>query len=118
MQPRVSAVALEARLTDLRSQGARILECIKYVMLNQGCSLAEAQNIVVNSRAWCDQKEAFLRHQEDMFEEFLDACRDRIEAIHQTITPEGTEVVVRMKPPVEPGEDTAEQAAAPDRPRD
>lgn len=87
-QPRESPNALNVRLTDLRSQGARILECIKYVMLNQGCSLAEAQNIVVNSATWGDQREAFLRHQEDMFMEFLDASRDTIEAFEQTITPE------------------------------
>ena len=97
-QPRESAEALDTRLIEFRSRGARILECIKYVMHNQGCSLAEAQDIVVNSRAWIDKKEEFLRHQLDMFEEFLDYNKDRVETIDMTITPEGTKVSVHMKP--------------------
>jgi len=105
--PKESAAALDTRLTELRSKGAGILECIRYVRLNQGCSLAQAGDIVVNSRAWVDQKEAFLRHQQEMFEEFLDYNKDRFEAIHTTFTPDRTEVVVRMKSPDRPGEDTA-----------
>ena len=95
--------ALAVSLSELRSRGATILECIKYVKLNQECSLAESMDIVVNSETWTDQKVAFLRHQQEMFEEFLDYTRDRIESIEQTITPDGTETVVRMKPPAEPG---------------
>src|SRR5262245_464153 len=97
--PKESAAALDARLTELRSKGAGILECIRYVRLNQGCSLVQAGDIVVNSRAWVDRKEAFLRHQQEMFEEFLDYNKDRFEAIHPTFTPDRTEVVVRMKSP-------------------
>jgi hypothetical protein len=96
-QPKESVEALDVRLVEFRSCGASIIECIKYVVLNQGCSLAEAKDIVVNSRAWSDRKEEFLRHQWDMFEEFLDVNKDRIEEIQQTITPDGTKWVVRMK---------------------
>jgi hypothetical protein len=102
-EPSQSAEDLATHLGELRSRGATILECIKYVKLNQQCSLAEAQAIVVNSKAWGDQKDEFLRHQQEMFEEFLDYARDRIESIEQTITPDGTETVVRMKTPAEPG---------------
>lgn len=95
--PRNSTEALAVRLGELRSNGATILECIKYVKLNQGCSLAEAKDIVVNSSTWADRKVEFLRHQQEMFEEFLDCARDRIESIEQTITPEGTKTTVRMR---------------------
>ena len=112
-QPQEEA-ALEVRLTDLRSRGHTILECIKYVKLNQGCSLAEAMDIVVNSCAWADRKDEFLRHQEEMFEEFLAGNTGMIEAIHQTITPDGTAFVVRLKAPAEPRRDTDEQDAGTD----
>jgi hypothetical protein len=103
-EPRESAEALASRLTELRSQGATILVCIKYVMLNQGCSLAEAQDIVVNSPTWADRKAEFLRHQQEMFEEFLDYNKDNIESIQQTFASDGAETfIVRMKPPAEQG---------------
>lgn len=97
--PKESAGDLDVRLTELRSRGAGILQCIIYVRLNQVCSLAQACDIVVNSRAWADRKEEFLRQQQEAFEEFLAHNKDRVEAIHQTFTPDGTETVVRMKPP-------------------
>ncbi len=102
-EPRKSAEALAACLTELRLHGATILDCIKYVRLNQECSLAESKDIVVNSQAWADQKVAFLRHQEEMFDEFLDWAKDKIESIEQTITPDGTKTVVHMKTPAEQG---------------
>jgi hypothetical protein len=106
--PRESAEALVARLTELRSQGAGILECIKYVKLNQGCSLDEAGNIVINSAAWVDQRADFLQHQQDMFEEFLADSRDEIESIQETYHPDGTtSVVVNMKSPAGPDQDSA-----------
>ena len=74
------------------------MQCIMYVRLNQVCSLAQAMDIVVNSRAWADRKDEFLRQQQEAFEEFLADNQDRIEAIHQTYTADGTETVVRMKP--------------------
>jgi hypothetical protein len=86
-QPKESAAALETRMTELRSKGARILDCIRYVRLNQGCSLAQAGDMVVNSRTWADQKEASLRHQQEMFEEFLDHYKNKIETIEATFTP-------------------------------
>jgi hypothetical protein len=103
-EPRVSAEALAARLAELRSHGATILECIKYVMPNQGCSLAEAQDIVVSSPTWADQKVEFLRHQQEMLEEFLAYNEDNIESIQTTFKSDGTNTfVVRMKPPAEQG---------------
>jgi hypothetical protein len=100
--PRLSAEDLPNRLIELRSLGATILECIKYVKLNQECGLAEAKVIVTNSKAWADQKDDFLRHQQEMFEELLAYNRDRIESIEQTMTPDKTVTVVRMKAPAEP----------------
>ena len=49
----------------------------------------------------------YLRHQKEMFKEFLSFSGDQIESIEQTITPEGTKFVVRMKPPTGPGRDSA-----------
>ena len=96
--PRESAEALSVRLAELRAQQATILECIKYVRLNQGCSLNEAKTIVVNSAAWLDRRDEFLQHQQDMLEEFLACSRDQIEWIQMTMTPDGTKLVIRMKP--------------------
>lgn len=113
-QPKESEPALGARLIDLRSRGAGIIECIKYTMLNQRCSLAEATTIVVNSHAWADRKDDFLRQQEEAFEEFLADNQNRIEAIQTTMTPHGTNVVVQMKSPVGPQVTTAEPGVPPD----
>jgi hypothetical protein len=112
MGPRESAEALAARLSELRSRGATILECIKYVKLNQRCSLGEAGDIVVNSSAWVDRRDEFLQHQQDMFEEFLASSRDQIESIETAMTPDGTTVVVRMKPPAGSGQGSAEPGDA------
>jgi hypothetical protein len=98
-QPKESAQALAARLVELRSRGARIIDCIKYVFKNQGCSVAEAKDTVVNSSAWSDQKDDFMRHQWDMFEEFLAANKEAIKEIQMTISPDGTQMVVEMKQP-------------------
>src|SRR5262249_22526325 len=100
-QPKVPEHELGVRMTELRARGVGILGCIKYVRLNQGCSLADAGAIVVNSSTWADQKEDFLRQQSEAFEEFLANTRNDIESIQETITPEGTKVVVRMKSQVE-----------------
>jgi hypothetical protein len=59
--------------------------------------------IVVNSQTWADQKVEFLRHQQEMFEEFLADNKDQIELIQMTITPERTETIVNMKTPPEQG---------------
>ena len=102
-ESRESGEALDTRLSELRSHGATILECIKYVKLSQGCPLSEAMGIVVNSKTWADQKVEFLRHQQEMFEEFLASNKDKIESIQQTFTPDRTETVVQMKSPTEQG---------------
>jgi hypothetical protein len=102
-EPRKSVEALAARLSELRAHGATILECIKYVKLNQECTLSEAMDYVVNSQTWVDQKDAFLRHQQEMFEEFLAYNKDQIESIQLTFMPDRTETIVRMKTPPEQG---------------
>jgi hypothetical protein len=106
-EPIESVGALGARLSELRSRGAELLQCIIYVRLNQGCSLGQATDTVINSSAWADQKDAFLRHQQEMFEEFLASNRENIESITQTMTPDRTETVVHMKTPASPGEKPA-----------
>ncbi len=53
---------LDLKLTELKSKGCRILECILYVKINQNCSLIEAKSIVVNSPTWISKKEDFIRH--------------------------------------------------------
>jgi hypothetical protein len=95
--PKESLNDLDARVVSLKSSGAGILECILYVKINQGCSLTQASDFVINSSAWASQKEAFLQHQSDMFEQFLHDNSDKIEAIHQTITPDETVVVAHLK---------------------
>ena len=100
--PTVSAEALNSRLVELRSRGANIIECIRYVRLCRECGLSEAASIVVNSPAWADQREDYWHQQQEAFEEFLAAHHDRIGAIHQTITQNGSETAVHLKPPVEP----------------
>jgi hypothetical protein len=94
--PKDSVAGLDSRMVELKSIGAGILACILYVKINQGCSLLEARDIVTNSRAWADQKDEFLQHQADMFQEFVDDNMDRIESIQMTITPDGTDAVARM----------------------
>jgi hypothetical protein len=112
--PKESAQVLAARLTELRSRGASLLDCIRYVKLNQDCSLGEASGIVINSPAWVDQRDEFLRQQQEAFEEFLAFENDRVESIQQTITPNGTEYVVHLKTSVGPSQGSAEPDTAAD----
>ncbi len=95
---RLTREQLNARMGDLRSKGVGILLCIKFVMTNQECSLSEAGNIVINSDAWVDRREAFLQEQEDALQEYIDHNIDRIAFVQQTITPDGTQTSVHMKP--------------------
>lgn len=88
---------LDLKLTELKSDGCSILECIIYVRVNQNCSLMDAKSIVVNSSAWIDDKEEFIKHQQEQMEEFIDAAKDDIESIRYTYTPEKTEVTIKMK---------------------
>ena len=92
-----SADDLDSRIADLKSSGAGILDCDKYVMTTLGCRLSAATDIVINSKAWIGQKENFLQQQADFFEEFLADNADRIESIQMTITPDGTDVTAHMK---------------------
>jgi hypothetical protein len=63
---------LEKKLIELKSMNWQILESIIYVKYNQDCSLNDAKCIVVNSAAWIDKKEDFIKHQEEIQQEFLE----------------------------------------------
>lgn len=108
--PKETGAALDARLTELRSRGARILDCIQYVRRNQGCGLKEATALVVDSPAWIDQRKAFWRHQEEMFLEYVSTARERGEtpAFEMTITPDGTTYRFSREAAEEPRSDAVE----------
>jgi hypothetical protein len=95
--PKESAAVLSARMSELKAQGATILECILYVKRNQQCSLTMACDFVINSAAWIDQKDSFLQHQADMMQEFVEDNIDQIESIEQTYSAEGTKTTIHMK---------------------
>lgn len=107
-RPKETGAELDARLADLRARGATTLHCIEYVRRNHYCSLKEGVDIVINSAAWIDQKEAIMRHQEEMFNEMLEDCRDDIKEIHWTITPNGLDVRVEFKSSAESTNETAD----------
>jgi predicted metal-dependent hydrolase len=62
--PRLPNGELDDRLRDFRDNRVGILLCIIFTMTNRECSLAEAREIVINSIAWIDQRDAFLQEQE------------------------------------------------------
>lgn len=95
--PRLSNGELDDRLRDFRDNRVGILLCIIFTMTNRECSLAEAREIVINSIAWIDQRDAFLQEQEAVLEEFIERHVDRIESIQQTMSPDGTQATVHMK---------------------
>ncbi|WP_203259010.1 hypothetical protein [Hyunsoonleella ulvae] len=92
-----SKAELEHKLTELKSLNCKILECIAYVRTNQSCSLTEAKEIVVNSSAWIEQKDEFMRHQQEQMSEFIEATKEDIEIIKQTYSAEKTETIIKMK---------------------
>lgn len=96
--PKLTLEQLDTRMQELRADGVSILQCIKLAMTNQVCSLGEAKRIVVNSDVWQDRRDAFLQEQEDALQEFIDQNLDRIESIEQTITEDGTQTMVHLKP--------------------
>ena len=95
--PKLSNDELDWRLQDFREGGVSILLCIIFVMTNRDCLLSEARDIVINSNAWVDQRDAFLQEQEEALQEFIDHNPDRIASIQQTMTPDGTETTVDLK---------------------
>ena len=97
-----SSEELDAHLSELRSRGGGIIDCIKSVRLSRSCSLSEAAEAVIDSPVWADRRDDYLRQQQVAFEEFLDYAKDRIEAVEQTFTPNGTTTIVRVKPPDRP----------------
>lgn len=96
--PKLSNDQLNTRLRAFRDNGVGILLCTIFVMENRECSLAEARDIVINSSAWFDQREAFLKEQEEAMQEFIDHNSDHIACIQQAMTPDGTQTTVHLKP--------------------
>ncbi len=74
-------VALDKKITELKSFNCGILECVVYVKVNQNCSLLVAKEIVINSSAWIEKKDEFIKHQQEMMEEFLLTAKDDIKKI-------------------------------------
>lgn len=81
---------LEQKLIVLQSMGWSILQCIVYVRFSQACTLNEAKAIVINSPAWINKKEGFIKHQQEIQQEFLEHAMEKAKAIEMIITPEGT----------------------------
>lgn len=96
---KVTAETIDACLAELRARDGGILQAIRYLMWNRRCGLQEASDLVINSPVWADQREDFLREQEEAFWEYVASNNDRIEAIQVTMTPEGTKAVARLKSP-------------------
>ena len=85
---------LDLKLKELKLKKYKILECIIYVKINQNCSLIEAKSIVVNSSAWINEKEKFMKHQEEQFEEFIDVMKEDKKSIKMVYKPDRTEIKV------------------------
>jgi hypothetical protein len=96
--PKLTLEQLDTQMQELRADGVSILQCIKFAMTNQECSLGEAKRIVVNSDVWHDRREAFLQEQEDALQVFIDQNLDRIESIEQTFAKDETQTTVHLKP--------------------
>lgn len=89
---------LENKLTELKALNFKILECILYVKANQNCSLIEAKKLVVNSTAWIDKKDEFVRHQQEQTEEFIAAASNDIQEIEHVHSSEKMEIKLVFKP--------------------
>lgn len=93
-ESKFTKAALENRIAELKSLKCSILECIVYVRVNQNCSLSDAKELVVNSSAWSEKKEEFIKHQKEQMEEFLIAAKDDVKEIKQTFYPDKTEISI------------------------
>ena len=85
---------LDLKLKELKLKKYKILECIIYVKINQNCSLIEAKSIVVNSSAWINEKEEFMKHQEEQFEEFIDVMKEDKKSIKMVYKPDRKQIKV------------------------
>ena len=97
--PVLSTEALTDRLRHFRRQGMGILICIVFVMTNRECSLSEARDLVINSPAWLDRRDAFFREQEEAFEEIIAYQRDQIDRIEMAMSSDRTTVTVHLSTP-------------------
>lgn len=95
--PKKTKEALDQKLIELKVAGFRILECILYVRHNQNCALRNAMEITINSSAWKNEEEEFLKQQEEQTQEFLEAAKDDIKSIKQTFSPNGEEIEIFIK---------------------
>jgi ribosomal protein L7/L12 len=68
---RQSGRSFEDSLTDLRSKGATIIECIIAVKEETGCDLSEAKRVVHASKTWHDVADAA----EKMWDELIDELK-------------------------------------------
>lgn len=64
-----SGLPLEKCLSQLRSMGASILECIVAVKEVSGCELSGAKKLVHTSKAWHDVAEATDKMWDDLIHE-------------------------------------------------
>ncbi len=88
---------LESKMVELKSENWGILNCILYVSINQSCDLHEATEIVVNTSAWVEKKDEFLKHQVEMSNKFIEYSKEDIEKIEETHYPDRTERKVFLK---------------------
>ncbi len=92
---KLSDEELNDKLFQLKEADARILHCILFVKLNQDVSLLDATEIVINSECWKSEKEGFLKHQQEIWEEIIDANKDKIESI--IISEDESRIRIKMK---------------------
>jgi hypothetical protein len=71
---------LESWLEQLRAEGTSLLECVRKVCSRCGVGLGEARDVVVESRAWASDREAFEQLNARFFE-ILSMSDDEIEAL-------------------------------------
>jgi hypothetical protein len=86
-------------LKELKSNDVSILESIRSVRNQFGLSLLDAQQVVLESHLWQDQKEEFLNNQFVAEQEFLEALTSDPDAgtIHFEKTPTQTNITVVEK---------------------
>ncbi|SHK80942.1 hypothetical protein [Chryseobacterium polytrichastri] len=96
-EKKLTVSEIDSKLTELRSLNCRILECIIYVRVNQNCSLSDAKESVLKSTAWIDKRDEFINHQHEQMQEFLEAAKNDITQIEQSLSINKTEMKITLK---------------------
>ena len=65
-----------------------IVECIIYVSNNKQCSFIEAKEIVINSPAWIDKKEEFIK--EEQIAVLLNSSKNNLQKLGHMYPSDGT----------------------------